>query len=60
MLTAAVCEQSQPNLASIIKECITHEFVPLLLVRLLWHRCTGYVDDRTLWRHRENMLTAGL
>jgi hypothetical protein len=35
-------------------------FVPLLLVHLCNTLPAGYVDDRTLWRGRENMLTAGL
>jgi hypothetical protein len=39
-----------------------HEFVSCCWIHLLaYTACTGYVDDRTLWRHSEgSMLTAGL
>jgi hypothetical protein len=39
---------------------VPHEFCTLL-VHCVTPACTGYVDDRTLWRHsRDSMLTAGL
>jgi hypothetical protein len=35
-------------------------FVPAAGSFVAYTACTGYVDDRTLWRHRDSMLTAGL
>jgi hypothetical protein len=50
---------SPAALASIIKECITHEFCTPAAGSFV--HPAGYVDDRTFRRHsRDIMLTAGL